>query len=111
MSRRLYVGKLSSAVSEETLRTIFSAHGEILNLKIIKDRESNRSKGYGFVELSSPSEASQAIEALDGTEVEGQAIVVAPANPQSRRRVPGGGQGGGYGGSRGGRGGGGRRRF
>ncbi|MBN1817223.1 MAG: hypothetical protein JW828_07660 [Sedimentisphaerales bacterium] len=118
MTKKLYVGNLSDSVDETMLRTVFSAHGTISGVKIITDRDSNISKGYGFVELSSESEAAKAAEALNGMEVQGQAIVVAPAKPQrshSPARGRQGGSGGGYGGRSGpgggGRPGGQRRRF
>ncbi|MBN1126486.1 MAG: hypothetical protein JXA82_15885 [Sedimentisphaerales bacterium] len=115
MSKKLYVGNLNDNVDENALREIFSPHGTVSSVKIITDRDSNCSKGYGFVELSSEAEAEQATEALNGTDVKGQAIIVAPAKPQRSHNGSRGRQSGGYGRrsgpGRGGHPGGERRRF
>lgn len=113
MAKKMYVGNLSYDVDVDTLKTWFSAHGTVTSANIISDRETNQSRGYGFVEMSSEEEAKAAIEALNGTEQDGRALKVSEANPPKNRggggggRRFGGGGGGGYGGNRGGGGGGG----
>ncbi len=104
MGRKLYVGNLSYEVSDADLQQAFSAHGTVSSATVIMDRDSGRSKGFGFVEMSSDEEAQAATDALDGKELNGRAIKVNEAKPRSS----GGGGGGGY---RGGGGGGGRGRW
>jgi cold-inducible RNA-binding protein len=102
----IYVGNLSFQTSEDDLRRAFEAYGQVSSASIIKDKYSGESRGFGFVEMSSDSEAASAIEALNGTELGGRAIVVNEAKPRTEGSRGGGGGGGGYGGER--RGGGGR---
>lgn len=92
----IFVAKLSYGTTEDELRSLFEPFGDLDSVKIIMDRDTGRSKGYGFVEMSNDEEAEQAIAALNDTELDGREIVVKKANP------PGGGGGGrgrgGYGG-------------
>lgn len=107
MGKKLYVGNLSYSVTDSDLQSLFSAHGTVESAQIISDRDTGRSKGFGFVEMSSPEEAQAAITALNGSQHEGRALTVNEAKPRENR-APGGGGGGGYrGGGGGGRGGGG----
>ncbi len=101
MAKKLYVGNLSAGVDEGMLTDWFSAHGTVESAKVITDRDSGVSRGYGFVEMSSEEEAKAAIEALDGSEQGGVAIKVAEANPPKMRPQRGGSGGGGRGGFRG----------
>ncbi len=96
--KKLYVGGLPYQVAEDTLREIFSAHGTVESATVISDRMTGRSKGFGFVEMSSQEEAQQAIDNLNGTDLEGRNITVNVAKPRQPRS--GGGGGGGYGGDR-----------
>jgi len=89
---RLFVGSLSFDTREDDLRQAFAAHGTPTSVTIIVDRDSGRSKGFGFVEFASPEEAKKAIDALNGTELQGRKITVAEARPREER---GGGRGGG----------------
>ncbi len=110
MGKKLYVGNLSYGITSDTLQQLFAAHGSVLSADVIIDRETGRSKGFGFVEMNSDQEAQAAINALNGQDVEGRAIVVNEARPKEPRAggFGGGGYGGGGGGrDRGGRGGGG----
>ena len=107
MGKKLYVGNLGYGVTGEDLEKLFAAHGTVESAQVIMDRDSGRSKGFGFVEMSSAGEAQAAIAALNGKEVDGRALTVNEAKP---REGGGGGRGGhGGGGGRGGYGGGGRR--
>ncbi len=94
-SKKLYVGGLPYQVAEDTLREIFSAHGTVESAVVISDRMTGRSKGFGFVEMSSQEEAQAAIDKLNGTDLEGRNITVNEAKPREPRS--GGGGGGGYG--------------
>jgi len=78
----VYVGNLSYDLSEEDLKTAFEEYGEVTSAKIISDRYSGRSKGFGFIEMSSDDEAKAAIEGLTGKELAGRAIVVNEARPR-----------------------------
>jgi len=107
MGKKLYVGNLGYGVTGGDLEKLFAAHGTVESAQVIMDRDSGRSKGFGFVEMSSAGEAQAAIAALNGKEVDGRALTVNEAKP---REGGGGGRGGhGGGGGRGGYGGGGRR--
>jgi len=109
MGKKLYVGNLSYSVTSESLTQVFSAHGKVMSADVIMDRETGRSKGFGFVEMSTDAEAAAAIAATNGMDVDGRALTVNEARPQAPR-VGGGGFGGGdRGGSRGGGFGGGDR--
>lgn len=105
MGKKLYVGNLAFSITEGSLSDLFASYGAVDSVKLITDRDSGRSKGFGFVELASDEEADRAINELNGREVEGRAINVSEARPQAPRT--GGGFGGGGGGGRGGFGGGG----
>ena len=94
---RIYVGNLAYSTSEETLRKLFEQHGKVDSVNIITDRETGRSKGFGFVEMPNSDQAKAAIGALDRTEVDGRSIRVSEAKPQERR-VGGGRRG--FGGGR-----------
>jgi len=93
--KKLYVGNLSFDASEDDLRQLFEPHGTVESAKVATDRDSGRSRGFGFIEMSSDSEADSAINALNGVQVGGRALTVNEARPKS----PGFG-GGGYGGGR-----------
>ncbi len=101
----IYVGNLSHEVTEEDLKEAFEVFGEVDTVKVIKDKYSGQSKGFGFVEMPAKAEAQSAIDGLNGTELKGRTLNVNEARPRTESR----GSGGGYGGGRGGRGGG--RRF
>jgi RNA recognition motif-containing protein len=106
MGNRLYVGNLSYGTTDDALRKLFEAHGTVNTAQVIMDRDTGRSKGFGFVEMGSDQEAQAAIAALNGQQIEGRSLTVNEARP---REGGGGGGGGGRGGGRGGYGGGGRR--
>jgi RNA recognition motif-containing protein len=107
MGNKLYVGNLAYSVRDESLQAAFSQFGTVTSAKVMMDRESGRSKGFGFVEMSSATEAQAAINAMNGQPLEGRAVVVNEARPREER--PGGfGGGGGGRGPYGGGGGGGR---
>ncbi len=106
MGKKLYVGNLSYEVDSAELEQLFSAHGTVQSAQIINDRDTGRSKGFGFVEMSSDAEADAATSALDGKDIGGRAIKV---NEAKAREDRGGGGGGGRGGRGGGGGGGGFR--
>ena len=89
---KLYVGNLPHSLKEGDLEELFSPHGTVVSTKIIMDRDTGRSRGFAFVEMSSSEEGGAAMEALNGQEVEGRALVVNEARSQERR---GGGGGGG----------------
>ena len=112
MGKKLYVGNLAYAVTDSDLQQMFAAHGTVQSAQIIMDRDTGRSKGFGFVEMSSPQEAQAAIDGLNGKEVGGRQLTVNEARPREDRGGGGrGGFGGGRGGGRGGPGGGGGRRY
>ncbi len=94
MGTKLYVGNLSYSVEETKLQELFSRHGSVASVKVITDKFSGRSKGFGFVEMGSNEEAERATAALNGSEFEGRAIVVSEARPQQSRPSRGGGAGG-----------------
>ena len=102
---KLYVGGLPYAVTEDQLRELFSAHGTVESSTVITDRMTGRSKGFGFVEMSSQEEAQTAMDNINNTQMEGRSITVNEAKPREPRGGGGGGGGGGYGGGGGGRGG------
>ena len=105
MGNKLYVGNLAYSVRDESLQAAFAQFGTVTSAKVMMDRETGRSKGFGFVEMSSSAEAQAAINAMNGQQLEGRAIVVNEARPREER--PGGFGGGGGGGGRGPYGGGG----
>ncbi len=103
MGSKLYVGNLSYDTTSSDLNTMFAAHGTVSSAEIIQDRETGRSKGFGFVQMGTDEEAQAAISALSGKEQDGRALTVNEAKPREDRPRGGGGGGGG---SRGGYGGG-----
>src|SRR5215211_5250540 len=113
MGSKLYVGNLSYGVTSSDLEQLFSQHGTVQSAEVIADRDTGRSKGFGFVQMGSDEEAQAAIAAMHGQEHDGRALTVNEAKPREDRPRGGGGGGGGcsggggYGGGGGGRGGGG----
>ena len=106
---KIYAGNLSYEVTEEDLRLTFEQFGQVESATIIKDRDSGRSKGFGFVEMPSKAEGQSAIDDLNGKELKGKTLNVNEARPRTDSRGGKGGYGGGkggYGGGRGGQGGG-----
>lgn len=103
---KLYVGNLQYSVNDEELRQMFEAHGNVASASVVIDRETGRSRGFGFVEMSDDNEARAAIEALHGQEMGGRNLTVNEARPKAPRSggFGGGGGRGGYGGGRGDRG-------
>ena len=84
----IFVGSLPFTSREETLREVFSAHGEVTSARIITDRETGRSRGFGFVEMPNDEEANNAIQALNGSELDGRTINVNEARPREDRPKP-----------------------
>ena len=114
MGNKLYVGNLAYSVRDEDLNEAFAQFGNVASAKVMMDRDTGRSKGFGFVEMGSDAEAQAAINGMNGQPLSGRAVVVNEARPREERpggfRSPyGGGGGGGGGGGYGGGGGGGRR--
>ena len=97
MSKKIYVGNLSFQSSENDINDLFTQFGEVESVKIITDRDTGRSKGFGFVEMSDDS-AEKAISQLNGKELNGRALTVNEARPMVKRDFGGGGRGGGRGG-------------
>lgn len=85
MGKKLYVGNLPFSVNDNSLKSHFSAYGTVDSAKVITDRDTGRSKGFGFVEMSSSSEADDAIQALNGAEFEGRQMNVSQAKPMEAR--------------------------
>ena len=85
MSSKIYVGNLGYGVTNDTLNAKFAQFGTVSSAKVIMDRETNRSKGFGFVEMSSSSEASKAIQSLNGSEFDGRNMNVSEAKPMEPR--------------------------
>lgn len=100
MGKKLYVGNLSYSITGPQLQDLFSEFGQVVSAQVINDRDTGRSKGFGFVEMASDSDAESAINAMNGKQHEGRALTVNEARPREER-----GGGGGYGGGRGGGGG------
>ncbi len=124
MAKKIYVGNLPHKMTDNDLKTLFESHGEVLSAQVIVDRDTGRSKGFGFVEMSDEQEAQTAIDTMNGKEADGRPLTVNEARPRKDRNERsgggGGGGGGGYrsrsggfggGGSGGGGGGGGGRRY
>lgn len=107
MGKKLYVGNLSYDTTDADLEALFAAHGSVRSAQVIMDRETGRSKGFGFVEMGSDQEAQDAIAALNGHMAGGRALTVNEAKPKEDRGGGGGGGGGGRSGGGGGYGGGG----
>ena len=99
MGKKLYVGNLTYGVSDSDLQQLFEPHGTVQSAQVIMDRDTGRSKGFGFVEMGSDQEAQAAIAALNGKEVDGRSLTVNEARPKTEG---GGGGRGGYGGGGGG---------
>ena len=108
MGNKLYVGNLAYAVRDDELQQAFAQFGTVASAKVMMDRETGRSKGFGFVEMGSDAEAQAAINGMNGQPLEGRAVVVNEARPREERPGGYGGRGGYGGGGGGGYGGGGR---
>ncbi len=102
MSTKLYVGNLSFDTSGQDLEELFGQVGTVESASVIEDRDTGRSRGFGFIEMSSKEEAAQAIEQFNGKEVDGRELKVNEAKPRESRGGGGGGGRGGYGGGGGG---------
>jgi RNA recognition motif-containing protein len=107
MANKLFVGSLSYGVTDDQLNDAFAQFGTVVSAKVIMDRDTGRSKGFGFVEMSTDEEAQAAVKGLDGKEIGGRAVAVSEARPQeNRERRPfnngggGGGRGDNFGGNR-----------
>ena len=101
MGKKIYVGNLSYDVTDTALEQLFAAHGTVQSAQVIMDRDTGRSKGFGFVEMKTEQEAQAAIAALHGQDKGGRALTVNEARPREERGPRGGGGGrGGYGGGR-----------
>lgn len=98
MGTKLYVGSLPYSTTEQELSDLFAAHGTVQSAKVITDRYTGQSRGFGFVEMSTEEEAKKAIDALNGSAMGGRTLVVNEARPQEKRPFGGGGAGGGGGG-------------
>ena len=107
MSMKLYVGNLAFQTSSDDLQELFAQAGTVQSASVVEDRETGRSRGLGFVEMSSVEEGNAAIQTFNGTEVNGRSLNVNEAKPREDR----GGRGGGFGGGGGGRNGGGNKRW
>ena len=83
MSTKLFVGSLPCSINDAGLKQTFEKHGSVLSAKIIMDRETNRSRGFGFVEMENPTDATKAIKALNESEIDGRNIVVNEAKPRN----------------------------
>ena len=92
MNNKLYVGGLPYSVTEGQLQEIFTAHGTVESAKVITDKFTGKSRGFGFVEMSSGDEAQKAIDGLNGTQLEGRSLVVNEAKPMAPRDNRGGGR-------------------
>ena len=104
MAYKLYVGNLSFSTSSEELKELFAQAGSVESATVVEDRDTGRSRGFGFVEMASKEEGEKAIEQFNGTEMNGRSLTVNEARPREDRGNRGGG-GRGYGGDRGGGGG------
>jgi RNA recognition motif-containing protein len=94
MGKKLYVGNLTYGVTDAALEQLFAAHGTVQSAQVIMDRDTGRSKGFGFVEMGSDAEAQAAIANLNGKEVDGRSLTVNEARPREDRPRSGGGRGG-----------------
>jgi len=95
MNKKLYVGGLPYSVTDEQLSELFEAHGTVESAKVITDRYTDRSRGFGFVEMGTQAEAEAAIQALNGSELDGRSLTVNVSKPREDRSRSGGGGGGG----------------
>ncbi len=107
MGSKIYVGGLPYSATEQQLSDLFAQHGAVASARVITDKFTGQSRGFGFVEMSSDEEAQKAIAALNGTQMDGRTLTVNEARPQEPRSGGGGGDRGGFGGGGGGRSGGG----
>ena len=98
MNTKLFVGNLSFNTTENDLQDAFAAHGTVVEANLMVDRASGRPRGFGFVTMSTPEEAQKAIEAMNGTSLDGRAITVNIARPREERPAGGGGRGREFGG-------------
>ena len=105
MGKKLFVGNLPFSATDASLQQIFAQAGTVESAKVITDRDSGRSKGFGFVEMATDEDAQSAISKFNGADYEGRAMTVAEARPQAPREGGGGGGRGGFGGRGGGGGG------
>ena len=103
---KLYVGNLSFQTTEDRLRQIFEPHGQVVSATIVMDRDTGRSRGFGFVEMGDAAQGQAAITAVNNTEIDGRKLTVNEAKPKPAGGGGGGGGRGGFGGGRGGGGGG-----
>src|SRR5690606_39324508 len=103
---RIYVGNLPFSTTESDLQSLLEEHGEVISASVVTDRETGRSRGFGFVEMKDSTQAQAAIEAINGASVDGRNLTVNEARPREERGGGGGGGRGGFGGGRGGGGGG-----
>jgi len=108
MAMKLYVGNLTYSTTNATLESLFAPYGEVRSAQVVMDRDTGRSKGFGFVEMGNDQSCKAAIDALNGKEIDGRALTVNEARPREDR---GGGGGGGRSGGGGGRYGGGGSRY
>jgi cold-inducible RNA-binding protein len=99
--KNLYVGNLPHSTTESELRNLFEAHGAVEKITLVTDRETGRSRGFGFVEMTNPSEADKAAAALNGTDLGGRTLTINEAKPKAERPRGGGHRFGGGGGGRG----------
>lgn len=83
MSTKLFVGSLPWAVTDDVLKSVFETHGQVVSAKVITDRQTGKSRGFGFVEMENESEANNAIQALNGSELKGRNIIVSEAKPKN----------------------------
>ena len=102
MGKRLYVGNLSYSLKAPELEEVFKAVGEVVNVKVVMDQETGRSKGFAFVEMATDDQGTQAIETLNGKDIGGRALKVTEANPRPEKPTGGARPPGGSGGERGG---------
>lgn len=100
MSNKLYISNLPFSVTDTQLNDLFANVGTVVSARVIMNRDTGRSKGFGFVEMSTPEEAKQAIKEVNGLEINGRALTVAEARPQAPRENTRGGGNGGFGGAR-----------
>jgi RNA recognition motif-containing protein len=107
MAKRLYVGNLGYSVTSEELQELFEQYGQVRSAQVLSDRETGRSRGFGFVEMENDEDADAAIQQLDGNDHQGRRLTVNEARPRTPGGGGGGGGRGGYGGGGGGYGGGG----
>jgi cold-inducible RNA-binding protein len=103
MGKKLYVGNLTYGITDGQLEQMFAGHGSVQSAQVIMDRDTGRSKGFGFVEMGNDQEAQAAIAALNGKDLEGRALTVNEARPKTESSRGGSGGGGGRGGSGGNR--------